>query len=154
MTSPASSPTILIVEDDENDQMFIRRAFKHSGVDFRLAVVNDGEEATMYLRGTDLYADRALHPLPRLIMTDLKMPRMGGLAFLTWIKAQPVFRTIPTVVLTSSSDRADVAQAFARGASGYMIKPVQFDELKDVIRTIARYWGTSCVPHLEPTTGA
>ena len=74
--------TILIVEDDINDQLFIQRALKRAGVANRVCVANDGEEATAYLQGIDLYADRSLHPLPRLVMTDLKMPRMGGVELL------------------------------------------------------------------------
>jgi two-component system, response regulator len=139
-------PLILIVEDDVNDQTFIKRALKRSGVVNRIATVNDGEEATAYLRGFDLYEDRALHPLPRLIITDLKMPRMGGIELLRWMHDRPEFRLIPAIVLTSSSDQADVTAAFAHGAKGYMIKPVQFGELEKVVHTIASYWRTSCVP--------
>src|SRR5215217_6574668 len=103
-----SDPLILIVEDDVNDQTFIQRALKRSGVANQVAVVNDGEEATSYLRGFDLYQDRALHPLPRLIITDLKMPRMGGIELLAWMIGRTEFRLIPTIVLTSSSDQADI----------------------------------------------
>src|SRR5690606_3858672 len=95
-----SEPVILVVEDDENDQTFIRRAFKQGGVANHIATVNDGEEACAYLRGVDMYGDRSLHPLPRLVITDLKMPRMGGLHLLAWMRAQPDFRLIPVVVLT------------------------------------------------------
>jgi CheY-like chemotaxis protein len=142
----SSGPVILIVDDDENDQAFIQRAFKRSGVPNRVAVVNDGEEATAYLRGLDLYSDRSLHPLPRLIITDIKMPRMGGLHLLAWMRAHAEFRLIPVLVLTSSSDQADIRQAFELGAHGYMIKPVQFGELEKMTRTIVEYWRASCVP--------
>jgi CheY-like chemotaxis protein len=139
-------PLILVVEDDANDQAFIQRALKRSGVANRVAHVNDGEEATAYLRGFGLYEDRRQHPLPRLIITDLKMPRMGGIELLAWMNSRPEFRLIPTIVLTSSSDQADVAAAFTHGAKGYMIKPVQFSELEKLMHTIAAYWRASCVP--------
>jgi CheY-like chemotaxis protein len=142
----ASEPLILIVEDDVNDQTFIQRALKRSGVANRIAVVNDGEEATAYLRGFDLYQDRSLHPLPRLIITDLKMPRMGGIQLLAWMQDRPEFRLIPTLVLTSSNDQADINAAFAHGAKGYMIKPVQFAELEKLMNTITNYWRASCLP--------
>ncbi len=141
---------ILIVEDDVNDQNFIRRAFKLSGVLNRIATVNDGEEATAYLRGHGSYVDRSLHPLPRLIITDIKMPRMGGIELLKWMNARAEFRLIPTVVLTSSNDEADIVQAFEQGVKGYMIKPVQFGELEKLIRAIADYWRVSCVPYPRP----
>jgi CheY-like chemotaxis protein len=143
-------PLILVVEDDVNDQNFIRRAFKLSGVVNRIATVNDGEEATAYLRGLGLYADRSLHPLPRLIITDVKMPRMGGIELLKWMNARDEFRLIPTIVLTSSNDEADITQAFVQGAKGYMIKPVQFGDLEKLIHAIADYWRMSCVPYPKP----
>lgn len=143
-------PLILVVEDDVNDQNFIRRAFKLSGVANRIATVNDGEEATAYLRGLGLYADRSLHPLPRLIITDIKMPRMGGIELLKWMNARDEFRLIPTIVLTSSNDEADITQAFVQGVKGYMIKPVQFGDLEKLIHTIADYWRVSCVPYPKP----
>jgi two-component system response regulator len=141
-----AEPLILIVEDDFNDQTFIQRALRKSGTANCLAVVNDGEEATVYLRGLGPYANRGLHPLPRLMITDLKMPRMGGIELLAWINARAEFRLIPTIVLTSSSDQSDIASAFAHGAKGYMIKPVHFGELEQLMRTIAAYWRASCVP--------
>jgi CheY-like chemotaxis protein len=140
------APFVLLVEDDVNDQTFIQRALlRHGGVK-RVAVVNDGEEAAAYLRGFDLYSDRALHPLPELIITDLKMPRMGGMELLRWMSESPEFRLIPAVVLTSSSDEADITMAFAHGAKGYMIKPVHFGELESLMQTVATYWRASRVP--------
>jgi len=143
-------PLILVVEDDVNDQNFICRAFKQSGVINRIATVNDGEEATAYLRGLEI------HPLPRLIITDIKMPRMGGIELLQWMQAREEFRLIPTIVLTSSSDHADITRAYEHGAKGYMIKPVRFGDLEKLIRIIADYWRASCVPMPwgKPTTCA
>lgn len=144
--SPSSDPVILVAEDDINDQAFIRRAFQRCGAPERIAIVNDGEEATVYLRGLGPYADRTLHPLPRVILTDLKMPRMGGIDLLTWMQSRAEFRLIPVLVLTSSNDDEDIANAFGHGAKGYMIKPVQFPDLERLMGTIAAYWRMSCVP--------
>ena len=138
--------SVLVVEDDVNDQAFIQRALKRAGVAERVCVVNDGEEATAFLSGVGLYENRALHPLPRLVIMDLKMPRMGGIELLGWMNARPEFRLIPGVVLTSSSDHADLSAAFNHGAKGYLIKPVQFGELEKVVRTLADYWRASLVP--------
>lgn len=148
------APGILMVEDDVNDQIFIRRAFKLSGAGQQVTIVNDGEEATDYLSGANGYADRSKYPLPGLIITDLKMPRMGGIDFLKWIYAQREFRFTPVVVLTSSSNQTDVANAFEHGAKGYMIKPVQFGELEKVIRTIVDYWRASCLPKINCSVAA
>lgn len=146
MTMESADSLILIVEDDLNDQAFIQRALKKSGVVNRVATVNDGEEATAYLRGVGLYADRSLHPLPRLIITDVKMPRMGGIELLVWINQNEEFRLIPVIVLTSSSNQSDITNAFLHGAKGYMIKPVQFAQLEQLMLTVANYWRASCVP--------
>ncbi|HUR60731.1 MAG TPA: response regulator [Opitutaceae bacterium] len=143
---PNTERSILIVEDDINDQTFIQRALKRCGVTGRVCVVNDGEEATAFLRGVGLYEDRTLHPLPRLVITDVKMPRMGGIELLGWMNARAEFRLIPTIILTSSSDRADIGAAFSSGAKGYMIKPVQFGELETLMRTIVEYWRASALP--------
>lgn len=147
-----STPTILIVEDDENDQTFIRRAFKLNGVVNPIVAVSDGEEAMAYLRRVGPYTDNA-HPLPRLIITDLKMPRMGGIELLDWLDKHEEFRLIPSIVLTSSNDQADIARAFRHGAKGYMIKPVQFGELQKLMGIIADYWRASCVPLPIRATG-
>lgn len=140
-------PLILVAEDDINDQNFIRRAFRHCGATNRVTMVNDGEEATAYLRGLEIYADRTLHPLPRLIITDIKMPRMGGIELLGWMASRDEFRLIPTVVLTSSNDQEDITRAYENGAKGYMIKPLQFGDLERLIQTVVAYWMLSCVPH-------
>ena len=135
---------ILLVEDDENDQAFIERAFARAGETNRVVLVDHGEAAVAYLQGTEPYGDRSAHPLPRLIITDLKMPKMGGLDLLKWLAQQEGIQGIPAIVLTSSSDEADVAAAFKLGAKGYMIKPVNFRDLEKLARTIADYWRASC----------
>lgn len=139
-------PLILLVEDDINDQTFIKRALRRCGIINRIAVVNDGEEATAYLRGFDKYEDRKVYPLPSLIITDVKMPRMTGIELLTWINDRAEFRLIPTIVLTSSGDESEIAAAFSRGVKGYMIKPTEYSELERLIQIVADYWRASCVP--------
>lgn len=148
-----TEPAILVVEDDVNDQDFIRRAFKQSGVMNHIATVNDGEEATTYLRGMGIYEDRSLHPLPRLIITDLKMPRMGGIELLAWLNLRPEFRLIPTIMLTSSNNQDDIIRAYEHGAKGYLIKPVQFAELTKLMRIVADYWRVSAVPSPQTQNG-
>src|SRR5919109_1211055 len=97
--------TVLLVEDDLNDIFLVKRAFKMARLETPLQVVTDGEEAIHYLRGEGKYADRAAHPMPRLIVMDINMPRMTGFDVLEWIKHDGVMRRIP-VIIVSSSDRA------------------------------------------------
>jgi CheY-like chemotaxis protein len=141
-------PTILLVEDDENDQLFIRRAFRQYASPVNLVTVGNGEEAIAYLKGTGPYDDRVARPLPSLIITDLKMPKLDGIEFLSWLSRHEDFRLLPAVVLTSSNSRDDISLAFQYGAKGYMIKPVDFSSLRDCVKTIVDYWRISCVPYL------
>jgi CheY-like chemotaxis protein len=138
--------TILIVEDDENDATFIRRAFVRAGVPNPVRWVQNGEEALAYLKGEGTYADREQNPFPRVIITDLKMPQMDGLQLLQWIAANPKYRVVPTIVFTSSTAQSDVNHAFERGASAYIVKPVDIRELDQVAKTIADYWRLSLLP--------
>ena len=97
-----TSQPVLLVEDDDNDVLFVQRAFKHAGILNRLEVVRDGDQAVDYLSGKGEYADRDKHPLPVFVLLDLKMPRRSGLEVLEWVKEREGLRRIPIVVLTSS----------------------------------------------------
>ena len=138
--------TILIVEDEAHDVEFLTRAFQRTGMKNPIRSVANGEEAIAYLSGRGKYADRTAFPLPRVIITDLKMPQMGGLELLRWMHSNPRWRIVPTIVFTSSTSQADVDAAFDHGASGYMVKPVAFDELEQMVKTMANYWRLSLVP--------
>jgi CheY-like chemotaxis protein len=108
--------------------------------------VDNGEEAIAYLTGRDRYRDRLAFPFPRVIITDLKMPQMDGIEFLRWIHEHPRYRVVPTIVLTSSTDKNDVQHAFSYGASGYMIKPLGLEPLERLAKIVADYWTASLVP--------
>ncbi len=147
MTSPRH--TILIVEDEAHDVELIQLALERAGIEAPVFVASNGEDAIAYLSGTPPYADRDHYPLPSMILTDLKMPQMGGLELLRWLHDHPSFRSLPTVVLTSSSAPSDVSLAFELGARGYMVKPVSLAELEKTLRTVASYWKLSLLPDAE-----
>ncbi len=134
-----STRPILLVEDDDVDVMTVKRAFKHLQVPNRLEVEPHGEDALTALT-------RKRESLPCLILLDLNMPRMGGLACLRLIKEQHALRTIPVVILTTSNDEHDKIKSFELGAAGYMIKPMGFDRFVDLLNTIIRYWTLSEIP--------
>ncbi len=132
--------TILLVEDDANDVTLIRRAFARAKLANPVQVVNDGEQAVAYLAGAVEFSDRARYPLPVLILLDLKMPRKSGHEVLEWLKEQPELRRIPVVVLTSSGETPDVNRAYDLGANSYLVKPVAFDDLLGMVKTLGVYW--------------
>lgn len=137
MSDPLS---VLIVEDDPNDVALITRAFRKAQVHHPLIVIGDGDSAVKYLEGRGEYADRELHPLPALMLLDLKLPRRSGLEVLAWLRKQPGLRRLPVVVLTGSDQRSDINAAYDMGASSYLVKPVLFEGLLDLMRTLNLYW--------------
>jgi CheY-like chemotaxis protein len=135
-----------MVEDQDHDVEFIQRAFKRAGVDNPVKHVPNGEEAIAYLTGLGRYADRTAYPRPRVIITDLKMPRMGGIELLQWLHAHPQSSVVPTIVLTSSELPSDIALAYQNGAAGYFVKPESLSDLERLMRIIAEYWRAGKVP--------
>jgi CheY-like chemotaxis protein len=135
-----NTKTILLVEDDENDAFFVQRAFNKTGVVNPMQVVRDGQEAIKYLEGVEPYADRQHYPLPCIIITDLKMPRMDGLGFLRWLKDHDQFHQVPKLVLSSSGEDKDRQQAARLGACAYFVKPSEVNELVQVVLEINEDW--------------
>jgi CheY-like chemotaxis protein len=135
---PAKS-VILIAEDDEDDVFFIKRAFHQAQFEHRLEVVPSGEEAIAYLKGDPPFAERDKHPIPALVLLDLKMPKINGFEVLSWLRQHPEFNALPVVVLTSSQESADINRAYALGASSYLVKPANFLSLVDMINRLKEY---------------
>ncbi len=132
--------TILLVEDDQNDRLLVKRAFKKARLSNPLSIVTDGVEAINYLSGDDKYSDREEYPLPMLILLDLKLPRKSGLDVLEWLKNQETLKRIPVVILTSSKESTDVNRAYDLGANSYLLKPVSFDGLTELVENLKMYW--------------
>jgi CheY-like chemotaxis protein len=136
-----SEHLILVAEDDENDVILIERAFAKAGSQVSLRTVRDGELAVRYLAGSPPYVPREDYPLPVLMLLDLKMPKRSGLEVLAWVRGRTdALRRLPVVILTSSREAPDVNRAFELGASSYLVKPVAFEQLVEVIRTLNLYW--------------
>ena len=133
--------TILLAEDDENDVMLIKRAFSKSHVVNPIACVPNGEEAVAYLSGQGGYGDRGAHPLPFMMLLDLKLPRLSGHEVLKWLRAQNNgLKRLPVVVLTSSREPADINRAYELGANSYLVKPVVFEEFTALLKQLQVYW--------------
>jgi CheY-like chemotaxis protein len=132
--------TILLVEDNPRDVLLIQRALRKANVTIPLQVVEDGEVAVRYLSGEEPYSDRDRYPLPVLILLDLKLPRKSGSEVLEWLQQQPKLKRLPVVVLTSSREYADINQVYDLGANAYMVKPVAFDNLVEIVKTLNLHW--------------
>ena len=132
--------TILLAEDDENDVMLIKRAFSKSHVVNPIACVKNGEEAVAYLSGSGPYSDRLRHPLPFMMLLDLKLPRLSGHEVLGWLRAQQGLKRLPVVVLTSSKEPSDINRAYELGANSYLVKPVVFEEFSTLLKQLQVYW--------------
>ena len=135
-----SNQPILLVEDDENDVMLLQRAFRRAAIVNPLQVVRHGDDAVAYLEGTGEFANRQLHPLPVLMLLDLKLPRRTGLEVLQWVKERAGVKKIPIIVLTSSKNDDDVNRAYELGANSYVVKPVSFETLLELVKSLELYW--------------
>jgi CheY-like chemotaxis protein len=131
---------ILLVEDDSNDVVLLQRAFQKAALRDTVRIVRDGEQAIHYLSGQGQYADRERFPLPFLVLLDLKMPRMDGFDVLQWARAEPDLKRLLIVVLTSSHLQSDVDRAYELGANSYLVKPVEFSEMVNLIQRFEAYW--------------
>jgi CheY-like chemotaxis protein len=132
----AATTTILHVEDDPNDTLLFQHACRKAGILFDLQAVSDGDQAMAYLRGANDFSDRMKHPMPQLILLDLKMPRVSGFDVLAWLRTDDLFKGLPVVVLTSSNHDADVKRAYDLGAKSYLVKPVGFEALVELVKTL------------------
>jgi CheY-like chemotaxis protein len=132
---------LLLVEDEPNDVFLIERAFRRCECRHALYTVGDGEEAIAYLEGAREFADREKYPLPSLMFLDLKLPRRSGLEVLAWLRARAdSLKRLPVIVLTSSKQTSDINRAYDLGANSYLVKPVAFDGLLDLVKAFNSYW--------------
>ena len=140
MEAPKKTLIILMADDDADDRLLAMEAMHESRVLNELHFVEDGVQLLNYLHGKDLYSDRTLYPMPGLILLDLNMPKKDGREALAEIKADPRLRRIPVVILTTSKAEADMVKGYDLGAASYITKPVTFDALVELMRTLGKYW--------------
>jgi two-component system response regulator len=131
---------ILIVEDNHEDAELAIRALKKNHLANNLIHVIDGAEALDFLFAQGIYTDRNVNNVPKLILLDLKMPKINGLEVLQKIKSDPLTKGIPVVILTSSAEDPDVKKSYALGANSYIVKPVEFNNFAKTITDLGMYW--------------
>jgi len=144
---------ILVVEDNENDVLLIRRTLERSGILNPRHFVKSGEEAINYLVGVGPYANRERFPFPELVLLDLKLVQMDGFEVLKWVRAHPHFKDLRVVVLTSSSNIRDVNKAYQLGANSFLVKPLELENIASFFATIwIQLWKANNTPAPEKMT--
>ena len=131
---------ILLVEDNPNDVELTLHALKKNNIVNRVEIVRDGAEALDYLFATGMYAERDINHHPKVILLDLKLPKIDGLEVLKRLKADPRTQPIPVVVLTSSREESDLVESYHLGVNSYIRKPVDFNEFVETVRQLGLYW--------------
>jgi CheY-like chemotaxis protein len=138
---------LALIEDNEDDVFFMRRALRAAEIDNPIVVLRDGRAAMDYLSGRGIYADRDRYPLPCLALLDLKLPEAGGFEVLAWIRAEPKVGALVVIVLTTSGEHRDIARAYALGANAYLIKPPGAEKLREQMKAVQSFWlGQSVLP--------
>lgn len=135
-----NNKTILLVEDNPDDEELTLLALRGSNILNEIVVTHDGVEALDYLFGTGKYAGRDVRRVPQVILLDLKLPKLDGLEVLRRLRADPRTALIPVVILTSSSEEEDIIASYRSGANSYVRKPVEFHRFSDAARQLGLYW--------------
>jgi CheY-like chemotaxis protein len=143
---------ILLVEDSVNDVKLTTAALRAAGLANEIIVCRDGVEACDYLFRRGVYADRTDETCPAVVLLDLKMPRMDGLEVLHTVRADPRFKTLPIVMITSSAEEQDMIKSYNRGVNGYVVKPVTHDEFLKAIREVGLFWAVVNQPPPQGST--
>jgi CheY-like chemotaxis protein len=131
---------ILLVEDNPNDVEMALRALKKNHLANNVLVVKDGEEALDYLYGRGKFENGRINPRPKIILLDLKLPKVDGKEVLRVIKNDPEKKVIPVIVLTSSKEERDIVESYQLGVNSYIVKPVDFDKFVESVRELGLYW--------------
>jgi len=141
-----NSAGILMVEDDEVDVMTLKRAFKKNNILNPVQIAGNGEEALQILRENETSPN---HPLPKIILLDINMPRMGGIEFLEELRKDPNLNSISVFVLTTSDSEEDIIKTASFNVAGYIIKPLTFEKFQEALKVLDDYWSICEYPNNE-----
>jgi CheY-like chemotaxis protein len=131
---------ILLVEDNQDDMDLALHALRRGQLANRIVVVRDGEEALEFLFCRGAYMDRSFDHPPKLVLLDLKLPKVDGMEVLKEVKSDPRTKTIPFVIMTSSKEERDLVASYHLGANSYIQKPVDFDQFRETVKAVGLYW--------------
>ena len=131
---------ILLVEDNPDDELLTLRAFKKNNISNEVVVARDGVEALDYLFATGAYEGRDTADTPQVVLLDLKLPKLSGLEVLRKMRADPLTKLLPVIILTTSNEESDVLSGYEFGANSYIRKPVDFTQFVEAVRQLGLYW--------------
>ena len=131
---------LLLVEDNQDDMDLALHALRRGKLANRIFVVRDGEEALDFLFCRGAYAERSFDRAPKLVLLDLKLPKVDGMEVLKQVKRDPRTKTIPVVIMTSSKEERDLVASYNLGANSYIQKPVDFDQFRETVKSVGLYW--------------
>jgi CheY-like chemotaxis protein len=140
MKTESNNNDIILVDDNPEDVELVLRAFKKNHILNNFHVISDGEEALEYFFATGRYSHRHIDSIPKLVILDLKLPKVDGLEVLNRLKTDERTRSIPVVIMTSSQEESDVIKGYRSGANSFIVKPVDFDKFMTTIRDLGLYW--------------
>lgn len=132
--------TILLVDNNPSSELLLQEVMNGSSIAQPIQSVRNGEEAIHYLEGKGRFHDREVYPFPRVLILDLKMPKISGFELLKWVRSHANWRRLPVIIFTCSQDRRDMTKAYDLGANSYLLKPSKWDDLVATLRTIQTYW--------------
>lgn len=138
--SHSEAVEILLVEDNPHDLELALRALRKANLTNRIQVARDGAEALKFLFAEGIYSGRQIETGPKMILVDLKLPKVDGLEVLRRVKSDSLTKAIPVVMMTSSQEQDDVVESYRLGANSYIVKPVDFQSFSEVISKIGLYW--------------
>jgi two-component system response regulator len=136
----ANNSTILLAEDNPDDVLLVRLAFKKAGFNNQIIAVDDGLQVIQYLKGEGAFADRQQCPLPGVLLLDLNMPKLNGLDVLSWIRRQPEHLALPVIMFTTSYFGQEINRAYELGANSFLTKPTDFREFISIVKQMAEFW--------------
>jgi two-component system response regulator len=142
----AGTVELVLVEDNADDEELTRLTLTEARIVNEMIVLRDGAEALDYFFATGAHAERRVEDMPRVVLLDLKLPKVSGLEVLARLKSDPRTRDTPVVVLTSSREEPDVSQCYALGVNSYIVKPVDFAQFREAVRQLGLYWQILNVP--------
>ncbi|PWU13951.1 MAG: two-component system response regulator [Verrucomicrobia bacterium] len=131
---------VLLAEDEPSDVFIMERAWKKAGIENELRIVKDGQQAVEYIGGTGAFTDREKHPLPCLILLDIKLPYLSGHQVIEWVRATHSAQTLPVVFLTSSANDMDIDKAYRLGGNAYLVKPPTAEKLVQMLEDLKNFW--------------